>query len=404
VPGQGRFPDNFSNVVVRIGGFHVALNFLSLLGKKFSDSGLDDLLIESGVYTAGSTAALLKGKCYNRGIRAHKLCLELFFRLMWNAFLVWYESQDGKIPEELVLCKIADCIRAVDSGKENACDIFRKLEADVTELTSLFGAFKSENQSKSKLFAFWDEYMAMVSCLLQFLKAERTGNLKLHLTSIAAMLPHFFSMDRQNYARYLPVYLADMQQLELKHPDVYNEFAAGGHSISRTGHPFSQVSTDMALEQSINADSKSSGGVIGISQSPSALERWFLTIHERASITSALKAMYGLQDGEKASHKEAASRRVKRDEEDVKKMMGCFSSGLMTNPFTHDLDALLNIATGVVLPDDVAQNLVRSTEKGREQMNAFVEKRINSNAVGFWEPVPNFTGSRRLAAQIRKSA
>ena len=129
--------------------------------------------------------------------------------------------------------------------------------------------------------------------------------------------------------------------------------------------------------------------MIGISQSPSALERWFLTIHERASITSALKAMYGLQDGEKASHKEAASRRVKRDEEDVKKMMGCFSSGLMTNPFTHDLDALLNIATGVVLPDDVAQNLVRSTEEGREQMTAFVEKRINSNAVGFWEPIPN---------------
>ena len=49
-------------------------------------------------------------------------------------------------------------------------------------------------------------------------------------------------------------------------------------------------------------------------------------------------------------------------------MMGCFSSGLMTNSFTHDLDALLNIATGVVLPDDVAQNLVCSTEKGQEQI------------------------------------
>ena len=72
---------------------------------------------------------------------------------------------------------------------------------------------------------------------------------------------------------------------------------------------------------------------------------------------------------------------VKRDEEDVKKMMGCFSSGLMTDPFTHDSDELL--------PEDVAQNLVRSTEKGRQQMNAFVEKRINSNAVGFWEPIPN---------------
>ena len=89
-----------------------------------------------------------------------------------------------------------------------------------------------------------------------------------------------------------------------------------------------------------------------------------------------------------ASHKETAARRVKRDEEDVKKMMGCFSSGLMTDPF-KDSDELLNIATGVVLPEDVAQNLVRSTEKSRQQMNAFVEKRINSNAVGFWEPIPN---------------
>ena len=145
----------------------------------------------------------------------------------------------------------------------------------------------------------------------------------------------------------------------------------------------------MALEQSINADSKSSGRVIGISQSPSALERWFLRIHERASITSTLKAMFGLQDGEQASHKEAASRRVRRDEEDVKKMISCFSSGFMTNPFNLDSDALLNIATGVVLPEDVAQTLVHSIEKGRQQMKASVEQRINSNAVGFWEPVPN---------------
>ena len=40
---------------------------------------------------------------------------------------------------------------------------------------------------------------------------------------------------------------------------------------------------------------------------------------------------------------------------DIKKMMGCFSSGLMSDPFTHDWDALLNIATVVVLPEDVAQ-------------------------------------------------
>ena len=69
----------------------------------------------------------------------------------------------------------------------------------------------------------------MVTSPLQFLQVERTGNWNLHLFSIAAMLPHFFVMDRQNYAHYLPVYLTDMQQLELTHPDIYNEFAGGNH-------------------------------------------------------------------------------------------------------------------------------------------------------------------------------
>ena len=46
--------------------------------------------------------------------------------------------------------------------------------------------------------------------------------------------------------------------------------------------------------------------------------------------------MYGFQDGEQALHKEAAPRRVERDEEDVMKMKGCFSSGSMIDPFIHN--------------------------------------------------------------------
>ena len=91
----------------------------------------------------------------------------------------------------------------------------------------------------------------------------------------------------------LPVYTTDMNMLESSHPKVHKEFLAGNFSVSRSDHPFSQVSTDMALEQSINADSKSKGGIVGMSQSPAALERWFLTAHERASVTTAFKEMYG---------------------------------------------------------------------------------------------------------------
>ena len=95
----------------------------------------------------------------------------------------------------------------------------------------------------------------------------------------------------------------------------------------------------MALEQSINRDSKSKGGIIGISQNPNAVDRWFLTSHERAAITTALKEMCSLNDcNESSAHKEGSSKRIHRDESDVQKFVSCFESGLMTNPFSEDVD------------------------------------------------------------------
>ena len=48
---------------------------------------------------------------------------------------------------------------------------------------------------------------------IEALQNERTGHWELHLLSVSAMVPHFFAMDRPNYARWLPVYIMDMRQL-----------------------------------------------------------------------------------------------------------------------------------------------------------------------------------------------
>ena len=292
---QWRYPEEFANVIIRMGGFHIALNYLGLIGKKYLDSGLDDLLIESGVYAAGTTAALMKGKSYNRGVRAHKLVSEAMFRLMWSAFVEWYASADDVSlnEEERVLQCISDGIHALQQDQGNVSETVAQLGDDLRELSTLFKTFKEKTRAASKTFLFWEQYIEMVDILLQFIKAERSGNWDLYLSALAEMTPHFFAMDRPNYARWLPVYIADMNMLESSHPKVHEEFLAGNFSVSRSGHPFSQVSTDMALEQSINADSKSKGGIVGMSQSPAALERWFLTAHERTSVTTALKEMYG---------------------------------------------------------------------------------------------------------------
>ena len=68
------------------------------------------------------------------------------------------------------------------------------------------------------------------------------------------------------------MYIVDMRSLQEKALDVYNEFLRGNHTVGRsTSQSFNQVWTDIALEQSINLDSKTEGGVIGITQRPSAL-------------------------------------------------------------------------------------------------------------------------------------
>ena len=70
-----------------------------------------------------------------------------------------------------------------------------ELQHETTELCLLFQDFTHKSRTKSKMFTFWEEYGHMVKLLLQFIKAERTGNWELHLLSVSAMVPYFFAMD-----------------------------------------------------------------------------------------------------------------------------------------------------------------------------------------------------------------
>ena len=86
-------------------------------------------------------------------------------------------------------------------------------------------------------------------------------------------------------------------------------------------------------------------------------------------------------------HKEASSKCVACDDADVQNLISCFTTDLMSNPFTQETELLVNFATGVVLPTDISDVLVRSTNKGREQMNTFVEKWLKTNRISFWGPI-----------------
>ena len=75
---------------------------LNILGLRFGDAGLQDLVIESNVIAEGSTEKVLNGKHYNRGIRFHKLMFEACFRLIWESFQLWIEDSSNKEKQDTV--------------------------------------------------------------------------------------------------------------------------------------------------------------------------------------------------------------------------------------------------------------------------------------------------------------
>ena len=118
--------------------------------------------------------------------------------------------------------------------------------------------------------------------------------------------------------------------------EVYDEFMNGNHSVKRATGSFNQVWTDLALEQTVNKDSKVKGGILGFTQHKYAVDRWFLTAHTRANIVSSTKAMCESHNRESGNvsgqHKECGKLRMERDESNVQKLVETLS-GQMLNPF-----------------------------------------------------------------------
>ena len=57
------------HIIIRLGGFHRAKNFFSVIGKRMADSGLEDIWLENGVYGSSVVSKIAHGVHYNRAVR-----------------------------------------------------------------------------------------------------------------------------------------------------------------------------------------------------------------------------------------------------------------------------------------------------------------------------------------------
>ncbi|KAK5640660.1 hypothetical protein RI129_002639 [Pyrocoelia pectoralis] len=261
-------------VTLQLGGMHLCLAFLASIGFLYKDSGLYDMLVETEIYAPNTCKQILEGKHYSRSIRSLILTSDALTRLLIDSFYEWMEKEP--LDEEVLS---HDILQDLKDGK------FRKsaLDTYLNALNPLFEKMKEfENigSKSSPTFSYWLSFLDSVNLLLDYQSAERNGSFQLHLKCVFEMLPYLKAGGRHLYAKWVPIYLKDMNQLKLTQPEMYDYLERGNFVVKKTNEKtFNCVASDMALEQSINRDCKSSSGVVGFTRKPTALLRWMMTRH-----------------------------------------------------------------------------------------------------------------------------
>lgn len=141
----------------------------------------------------------------------------------------------------------------------------------------------------------------------------------------------------------------------------------------------------MALEQTVNKDCKSSGGVIGFTNNEGTLTRWLITRHLVGEYASKVENLIFPKN--KLYSYGAAER--ERDEKDVRKMISIIESTWI-NPFDSSITSndLIHIATGKIASREIHASLTTFKEKAEINNQAFIQGRLTTHGqASFWKAV-----------------
>ena len=84
----------------------------------------------------------------------------------------------------------------------------------------------------------------MIDILLRFVKAERTSDWQLHLSTVREMLPYFAASGHRAYLQSSVEYLNFMSDLSETSKTVYDAFLQGKHAPRRSDRFWAGLSTD----------------------------------------------------------------------------------------------------------------------------------------------------------------
>ena len=200
--------------------------------------------------------------------------------------------------------------------------------------------------------------------------AFREANFDIYVQSVRDLLPWMFAMDHGNYARWLSIHYRDMCILFSKHFDVYNHFQEGCFTVHKTSRRFSFIALDHAHVQ-VNAEVKGDGGVVGLTENPTALRRWMVAGPEIARMIQEFEGDNSTTD--EYDHHEQKKGIQNAFAKDVVNTISSFEE--MGNPFKEEGPHLMALHTRDIMDNSVISTVKKARKLGEDQLNAFLKER-----------------------------
>ena len=351
---QWNWPESYGedHFVLVLGGLHIEMAGLKVIGDWLEDSGWVEALVQAKVASAGTAESFVKVCHVKRTRYAHQVTASSLHILMKKSYRQYIESlESGNEPESF----------------KHWCD---------------------RRRQESPQFQFWYTAFQLELVIFTYIKSLRTADFPLYIATLIKLAPWFFILDHTNYARWLSVHIRDMLTLNEIHPEIAAQFDNGFFTVQKTMNAFSCMAIDQAHEQN-NAAVKTDGGAIGITQNPQALRRWMVAGPELVRITAEFEASidkFNEQSLEVLScHRDQTKSTQVTFAQHVKSLVEVIEE--MGNPFLEESKDLLKLDTRDIMDIAVVNSIFQAEKTGIEQYQAFTADRLQTRITSLSEPI-----------------
>ena len=221
-----------------------------------------------------------------------------------------------------------------------------------------------------------------------FVRSHREANFEMFVTCLKCIIPWMFALDHVHYARWLPVYLRDLETLDEFAPSLFKHFLDGHFTVKKTNNNFSNIAIDQAHEQN-NKLVKIDGGAVGILDSPRALLKWAVVTPEISSILEKFDNQMITSLHEEHEDAQLHHEDTKPFEEMFRKDVNQLYEELKSrgNPFLANGDELENIDNRCIMTIAGSESVRNAFTIGKQAYEKFCEDRLILGTISIYSTI-----------------